>query len=272
MSNYPFPGMNPYFEHSSLWPNIHLGLINAIQVDLTPKVVPTYYVTAEERTYIAAIDPDTLTGRVDVAVLKPQRATGSSGVSLAEPVAASSGAFEQLLTYPVIVETPMTEEIREYYLEIRQTSTDEVVTVIEVLSPANKRTGIGRSQYKKKREQVLSSLTNLIEIDLLRSGKPFDVSPQYEAYQYRILVSRGWQRPRGELYPFNVTHPIPEFPVPLQRGEAEPILNLGHLLESIYTQSRYDLRINYAENPVPEFDQKDQQWLDATLRETGHRQ
>ncbi|MCB0104448.1 MAG: DUF4058 family protein [Caldilineaceae bacterium] len=72
MTDYPFPGMNPYLEQSSLWPNVHLGLINAIQVDLTPKIVPRYYVTAEERTYVAAIEPDTFAGRADVAVLHPQ--------------------------------------------------------------------------------------------------------------------------------------------------------------------------------------------------------
>ena len=271
MTDYPFPGMNPYLEQSSLWPNVHLGLINAIQVDLTPKVVPNYYVTAEERTYVAAIEPDTFAGRADVAVVRPQAT--SSPPHMAAPMAATTALLpsEQALAYPVLVETPVTEEIREHYLEIRQAANHEVVTVIEVLSPANKRTEIGRSQYRKKREEILSSLTNLVEIDLLRSGRPFDVAPYYENYHYRILVSRGWQRPRGDLYPFNVTQPIPTFPVPLLRGDEEPLLDLGQLLEVIYRQARYDLRIDYAENPVPGFEQNDAQWLDATLREAGAR-
>lgn len=272
MTEYPFPGMNPYLEAVQLWPNLHLGLINAIQIDLTPKVVPHYYVTAEERTYIAAIDPDTFAGRADVAVLSSQRSAKEPDWSTVTPLATTRELNEPVLDYPLIVETPVTEEISEHYLEIRQTNTDEVVTVIEVLSPANKRTGIGRSQYLKKREQILSSLTNLVEIDLLRNGKPFDVSPQYENYHYRILVSRGWQRPRGELYPFQVTHPIPPFPVPLRRGAPEPSLHLGQLLEVIYKQARYDLRINYGQDPVPGFGEKDQQWLAATLREAGLRE
>lgn len=270
MSDYPFSGMNPYLEHPSLWPNVHLGLINAIQVDLTPKVVPHYYVTAEERTYVAALDPDTLAGRADMAILNPQPSSGLSALPEGI-VTASPAALEQVLTYPVAVETPVTEEVREHYLEIRQTTTHEVVTVIEVLSPANKRTDIGRSQYKKKREKILNSLTNLIEIDLLRSGRSFDVSPQYDNYHYRILVSRGWQRPRGDLYPFNVTHSIPEFPVPLQHGDTEPMLHLGHLLETIYAQARYDLRIDYLEDPIPRFAEQDRQWLDATLHDAGLR-
>ena len=47
----------------------------------------------------------------------------------------------------------------------------EVVTVLETLSPANKRPGgDGRREYLKKREEVLQSPSHLVEIDLLRGG------------------------------------------------------------------------------------------------------
>lgn len=262
MTDYPFPGMNPYLEAVHLWPNVHLALIKDIQTALTPLVVPDYYVAAEERTYISAVDPDSLVGRADAAVL------GTKSPGTPETVMPSGVG---VLEYPLPVETPVTEEITERYLEIRQSDTHEVVTVIEVLSPANKRTGTGRDQYKKKREQVLTSLTNLIEIDLLHSGAPFDVSPQYADFHYRILVSRGWERPRGDLYPFNVDHPIPPIRVPLREGVDEPTLAIGDLLQTIYTQSRYDLRINYAENPKPAFAHEVTKWLDGLLQESGLR-
>jgi hypothetical protein len=32
----PFPGMDPYLEHSTLWPGVHNGLIAALQLSLAP--------------------------------------------------------------------------------------------------------------------------------------------------------------------------------------------------------------------------------------------
>ena len=62
----------------------------------------------------------------------------------------------------------MPEVVRQGYLEIRDMATSEVVTVMEVLSPTNKRPGEGRRTYEAKRQTVLASPTNLVEIDLLR--------------------------------------------------------------------------------------------------------
>jgi len=59
----------------------------------------------------------------------------------------------------------------ENYLVIRHLGSGEVVTVIELLSPSNKCTGSeGRKAYLAKREEILSSRTNLVELDLLRGG------------------------------------------------------------------------------------------------------
>ncbi len=66
---------------------------------------------------------------------------------------------------------PMQTEITERYLEVREMKTDRVITVIELLSPKNKRSGQGREAYEKKRRAILSSETHLIEIDLLRGSK-----------------------------------------------------------------------------------------------------
>ena len=62
----------------------------------------------------------------------------------------------------------MPEVVRQGYLEIRDVATSEVVTVMEVLSPTNKRPGEGQRTYEAKRQTVLASPTNLVEIDLLR--------------------------------------------------------------------------------------------------------
>ena len=49
---------------------------------------------------------------------------------------------------------------------------DRAITVIEVLSPDNKRAGSARTSYLHQREQFWSRGTNVIEIDLLRAGEP----------------------------------------------------------------------------------------------------
>ena len=71
-------------------------------------------------------------------------------------------------------------------MEVREVATKELITVIEVLSPANKRSGEGRSFYETKRTKILTSMTNLIEIDVLRLGQPMAMMGATES-QYRIL-------------------------------------------------------------------------------------
>ena len=58
------------------------------------------------------------------------------------------------------------------YVEIRDRRDRELVTVIELLSPANKYMGLDRGQYLAKRVELLNGPVHLVEIDLLRGGPP----------------------------------------------------------------------------------------------------
>ncbi|GAA6623037.1 hypothetical protein NUACC26_088620 [Scytonema sp. NUACC26] len=77
-------------------------------------------------------------------------------------------AVSYVLTQPVTVILLLSDNVRQGHLEIRDIATSEVVTAVEVLSPANKRPGQGRKQYETKRQTILESTTHLVEIDLLR--------------------------------------------------------------------------------------------------------
>ena len=88
---------------------------------------------------------------------------------------------------------------------------------------------------------------------------------------YRILVSRANQRPLANLYAFNVQDPIPVFPLPLQPGDKEPLIDLGTLLQQLYDRAGYDLRIDYRQDPVPPLDKDDAAWADSLLRQAGLR-
>lgn len=253
----PFPGMNPYLENSELWSAVHSRLIVAIADDLVDHLSEKYRVEVEKRTYFSSADESVLVGIPDVAVI-----TGRA----AEPTVSSSTAI--LSTQPQKVTVPIAEEVNERYLEIREVGTGTVVTVIELLSPKNKRSGEGRLAYNRKRNQVLASATHLVEIDLLRGGKPFPIVGQ-ELGDYRILICRGNQRPTGDLYAFNLRQSIPPIPIPLLPNEPEPILELQKLLNYVYERGRYHLAIDYTQPPQPPLLENDQQWAKNLLNQSN---
>ena len=254
----PFPGMDPYLEHPWVWPGVHTSLIATMQLAIAGRIAPKYYVSIEERTYISIDEPQPLVGRADAAITGGPQPEMNGGVAT--------------LAAPVLVQTPISEEVRERYLEIRTVGDDKVITVIELLSPTNKRRGQGRDDYAAKRRDVLASWTSLVEIDLLRGGRRHAINPPPPASHYYVLVSRRRSRPTAELYPFNVTDEIPPFRVPLQPGDDEPELALGSLLADLYRQARYDLRLDYTIEPEPPLEGDFATWLDETLREQGLRQ
>src|SRR5690349_15900943 len=71
---------------------------------------------------------------------------------------------------PVRVRLPAVDVERLSHLEIRDRHNRQLVTVVELLSPSNKRAGPDRDQYLTKRGQLLASPVHFVEIDLLRGG------------------------------------------------------------------------------------------------------
>jgi hypothetical protein len=149
--------------------------------------------------------------------------------------------------------------------------TDYVITVLEVLSPTNKRPGRGRRLYEDKRMEVLTTRSHLVEIDLIRSGEPMPLIDNGRVSDYRILVSRGDRRPNAILYPFGVRQPIPAFPLPLKANDQEPMVDIGQLLHDLYDQASYDLRIDYTGDPDPPLLSVDAAWADRLLHQQGLR-
>ena len=254
----PFPGMDPYLEQPGLWEEVHTDLITHIRQFLTSLLRPRYRVAIEQRTYLDILPPDEqLTGKSDVLVTGPNQPAGGGGMAVLEAIVA-----------PIMGQLPQTEAIKHRHLTLRRVSNNEVITVIEILSPANKRPGKGRRQYEEKRLKVLESLTNLVEIDLLRAHEPM---PMYVdiASHYRIVISRSHRRPSAHFYLFNLPQAIPDFPIPLQPDEEEPMLKLNQILHTLYDQGGYDLAINYARTPPPPvFAEVELTWMRDLINET----
>lgn len=247
----PFPGMDPYLEHPSLWPDIHNSLISAIRDELSPQVAPNYYVGLERRAYLFKPDDIVFVGRPDVSIVQPRRQPAipeMAALVVAEPPA----IYE--------VDLPMAEEVSESFLEIRDVKTGRLITLMELLSPVNKVSDEGREQYIRKRADVLRTWTSLVEIDLLRAGRPMPVVGAEVTSGYRILISPGWRRPHARLHAFSLRQPIPEITIPLQKGEDEPTLALNDVLHSLYNRARFDLRLDYTQPPVPPLTDEDAAW------------
>lgn len=258
----PFPGMDPYLENPELWSEVHSRLIVAIADDIALPLRPNYYVAVEKRTYITEPDDSVLVGIPDVSVF-------------AKSVASRQGNEAQVATAvlptaePLTVTVPLMEEVQERYLEIREVKTGAVITTLEVLSPKNKRAGEGRDAYLRKRQHVLASLTHLVEIDLLRAGKPMPIQGNPSNADYRILVSRGDRRPTAQLYAFSLRDPIPVFPLPLKVGEAELLVNLNEILNGVYERAGFDLRIDYTQPPQPPLSEAEVPWAEERSRQGG---
>lgn len=179
-------------------------------------------------------------------------------------------------TKPITVNVPILEEVREGYLEVREVGTGEIITVIEILSPKNKRTGKGRKAYESKRQQVLGSFTHVVEIHLLRGGEPMPILGNQMKSDYRILGSRSESRPKAELYPFGLQEQIPAFLLPIRQGDTEPLVDLQILLHSVYDaygglrqRAGFDLAIDYTPKAVPPLGEVDAAWVYELLKEQG---
>jgi hypothetical protein len=237
---------------------VHNGLIATLQLVLAPQLRPRYYIALEERVYVTEPDQRAFIGRPDLAIVGHPEA----GATFQPMASASSG---------LTVRVPLPDEVRETYLEVRETGTDYVITVLEILSPTHTRLGRGRQIYEGKRLDVLATRTHLVEIDLIRAGEPMPILDNGSTSHYRILVSRGDRRPHATLYAFGVRQMIPPFPLPLKPEDQEPLVDIGGLLHDLYDRASYDLRLDYQGEPVPSLSAEDALWADQLLRRQGRR-
>jgi hypothetical protein len=256
----PFPGMNPYLENPELWTEVHHRLITALAIAIESNLNQDYRVAIEKRVYSSVPEDTILVGIPDAAVVS--RSSSSQRTTTLTSRNPDSS---------VTVILPIPQEIREGYLEVRDIVTGAVITTIEILSPTNKRPGKGKNAYESKRNAVLETATHLVEIDLLREGDPMTMLSNFPSSDYRILVSRAEQRPRAQLYAFNLEQVIPTFSIPLKPGEVEILVDLQSLLQQIYNQARYDLVIDYQQEPIPPLEKTDRIWMDTLLRDKGLR-
>ena len=124
-------------------------------------------------------------------------------------------------TAPARIRIPFVQFEKHLFLEIRDRKNRELVTVVELLSPTNKKTGPDREQYLAKRGKLLRGNVHLIEIDLLRGWPRMPMEPEM-ACDYCIMVSRVEDRPEASFWPLKLRDRLPPVPVPLANRPRMP--------------------------------------------------
>jgi Protein of unknown function (DUF4058) len=250
----PFPGMNPYLEQDRVWSDFHQAFCTSLRERLVPQVRPEFFVKLEEHLYIHQLTTEERVriGRADVAVARPGEASGHPPSSIA------------LLEPPLEVEVPIATDVERIpYIEIVDRRDQSVVTVIELLSPTNKRPGCDRDTFVLKRQRLLASTAHYIEIDLLRGGPrlPFKDPPDCDYY---VLVSRAERRPRLGMWPLKLRDRLPEIPIPVREPHPDARIDLQTVLNRVYDAAGYEDYL-YAGRPQPRLQPDDEAWAGSIL-------
>ena len=241
----PFPGMDPFIE-SNDWEDFHAGFINGLSDAIVPVVRPDYSVRTERRIYIDHPSDAPSAYRADLAVIHRDDPLATKEVRQST-VNYESATYELV---PVERLLPGPIEVVENYLVIRYLGSGDVVTVIELLSPSNKRVGSeGRKAYLSKREELLTSRTNLVELDLLRGGARLPTVQPLPPGDYFAFVCRAKRRRVASVYAWPVEHRLPVIPIPLTSDVAEVALDLQKVFNDVYDRAGYDYSLNY-ETPL----------------------
>lgn len=129
----PFPGMDPYLEHPSIWMDFHERFITYCSDALNERLPDAYETRIEARINLVELpESEVRQFRADVAVSSFEtaerrgaaaRTEAAQGVVMAEPV-----------TLPLL----FYDEVRESNVHILRRQDQRLVTVIELLSPTNK--------------------------------------------------------------------------------------------------------------------------------------
>ena len=156
------------------------------------------------------------------------------------------------------------DQIKSSFITIRTRDRKQVVTVIELLSPSNKKPGVDRDAYIGKRKELLASWTNLVEIDLHRAWPrmPWEGTPECD---YAVAVCRHWRRPTVDFWPLTLTDPLPTIPIPLKEGDREVTLDLQAVVNQVYDDAGYENYLYGDAEPNPAFTDEQNAWAESLI-------
>jgi len=238
--------MNPYLEQSDVWQDFHQRFLIHCADSLSPQVGPNYLVKIEVRLILHELSAE------------ERRFVGIADIGVAATGERRTNAGVAVLEAPISLQLPAVEVEKHHSVEIRDRRNRRVITVLELLSPANKAAGEDHDDYMAKRRQVLRTHTHLVEIDLRRGGQR-PSPPELPPCDYYALVSRYEDRPNVGFWPIGLRDSLPNLPIPLADGDPPVHLDLKAVLDQTYDLADYGKYI-YQETPEPPLSAKDEQW------------
>jgi hypothetical protein len=246
--NSPFPGMDPFLEDPAYWPDFHSRFINN-WADAISDVLPEQYeANLGERVYLVEHDPEARKlispdiGVVESAIQSQGRSCSTAAVTLV----------------PVTVPLTILEGPRETFIEILHKPDRELITVLELLSPANKEQP-GRTEYLAKRRAILYQNVHLVELDLLRAGRRMPSLTPLPAGDYYYLVARAERRLDAEVFSWTLRDPLPCLPVPLRAPDPDISFELAAVFATTYDRGRFAKKLTYSD-PPPGLRREDREW------------
>lgn len=165
------------------------------------------------------------------------------------------------------------EEHHEQFVEIRQRSDGKLITLVDMVSPANKTSTGGRQAYLDKRRECRASNSNLVEIDLVLQGEPMlDYAREgLPEWDYAVTVTRSTQPERYEIYTSTLDKRLPRFRLPLAADDRDTVVDLHSAFGRAFDQGSFAEQINYEADPVTRLTEANQLWLDERLRHAKRR-
>jgi hypothetical protein len=257
--------MDPYLE-GDMWQEFHSRLAAEISAQLMGKLSPKYVALLAKR-YVfdrpsAGIfdltSPRTIYPDVHVATVPSvyESSQPESNAGVREPA--------------VELYSPAIENVPVQSIEIRDVADRRLVTVIEILSPVNKR-GDGAKEYAERRTALMQTLTHLLEIDLLRAGERIQLIGEPPPAPYYIYLSRFQRRPRTQVWPIQLREPLPSVPVPLLPPDPDVTLDLQAAVDACFRLVGYERLLDYAADPPPPpLAQADAEWVTQALLRAGY--
>jgi len=226
-------------------------MVAELREELNARLPPRYAAAIDLFVWIHEPDANTRTllGKPDVRVVHRTATTGPASTRATMPA-------------PTSVILPAIHREGSKYVKVFDIEDRRVVTVIELLSPANKQASNDREACLMKRYEYLANGVNLVEIDLLRTGErlPLGEGPLPTGADYYIMVCRATELPRAGVWPLSVRDRLPESPIPLDPEEVDLSLPLKPCMDRAYDKGRYAGTINYGRPPTPALRDADAVW------------
>ena len=263
----PFPGMDPYLEDPTVWPDFHNSFIAYLREALNAVLPAPLFASIGSRVYVEEAERRV---EPDADFLNPN---GSANGAPHGGPGGGVAVADALQARPVIVHVPR-DEVTEWFAAIHAAPGGErLVTTIELLSPTNKRPGsTGREKYLEKQAEMLDAPVSLVEVDLLRGGQHTTAVPLADArrqagpFEYHVCVRRFPKPSDYEVYPIRLPNPLPAVAVPLQPGQPDVTVALQPVLTRCYDTGQYVRRVRYDQPlPGPDLSPDHRTWLAERL-------